>query len=148
MPMTQNEKIGVGLVIGGTVVFSGLWLAANVGFLNVLGQAAASLPPPDQNGQGGNGQLPPIDIEAAMPPASDFPQGWVIEDQGSDIEPGRAVFTWRLLRLNEPTSTNVTHISVVTGAKNDGSVVSGFGQHQSASQAYGSIEQARSDTFA
>jgi hypothetical protein len=86
-----------------------------------------------------------INIEAAMPTLSDFPQGWTLHNEGE--EGGGTgnkswALSWRVLKLNAPGKYGETWVAVISAqAKTFSSV--GWGGAHSEERAYEQIEQKR-----
>ncbi len=126
MALTQNEKIVVGVLVGGSVVVGSLFMLANIAMARAVERAVEDLPAPtpapDQNGHGAQA-LPAVDLEAVMPPSADFPMGWRVEGEG--VREGRDFrLGWRLLSLNAPSDKcspqPCTYVLVISAQNVDG----------------------------
>jgi hypothetical protein len=61
-----------------------------------------------------------VDIEAAMPSLSDYPDGWTVDDSGDESDSGSAdrspyAMRWRVLELEKTTDAGIEWLTAISG---------------------------------
>lgn len=84
-----------------------------------------------------------VNIEAAMPTASDFPMGWSPTMEPGGIGADAYVLQYRILTLNTPADNGVEYVLVMSGANKWGEFVHGWSSHSTRTDLARELEDAK-----